>query len=193
MGGSFYPILHFHSLLAAWPPPLAPSRHGPCAPPTGLVVQSRLQHLAEPPVCRATRRFAVSPLDGSVFLVSTSFFSYPTAFLSLPSPPSPCISTSADPALPRSGTSPLYRNNTPPFALEPHMFLISPLRHISPAFTKCGILESPTQRRRSSFYPFTTAPDIFQGAGRYRSSKKTHPPTVCHTRRRRDANYKRPR
>jgi hypothetical protein len=119
-----------------------------------------------------TRRFAVSPPDGAVLLVCTSFLSYPTVFLSLPP-----LHLSHLNLLPRSGTSPLCSNSTPSFALEPHMFLISPLRHISPAFIKCGILNSLTQRRRSGFYRFTTAPDIFQGAGS-RSSKKTHPPTV---------------
>ncbi|KAJ7264616.1 hypothetical protein C8J57DRAFT_1511948 [Mycena rebaudengoi] len=51
----FHSILHFHLLLAAWPPPLAPSRRGPCAVLAGLVMRSRLQHLTEPPVCRANR------------------------------------------------------------------------------------------------------------------------------------------
>ncbi|KAJ7277736.1 hypothetical protein C8J57DRAFT_1503578 [Mycena rebaudengoi] len=108
----FYSILHFHLLLAAWPPPLAPSRHGPCAPPAGLVVQSRLQHLTEPSRLQGVqqiRRFAVSPLDGAVLLVCTSFLSYPTAFLSLPSPPS---AASRPPLLP-----PFPVVARPPFAV----------------------------------------------------------------------------
>ncbi|KAJ7277775.1 hypothetical protein C8J57DRAFT_1713451 [Mycena rebaudengoi] len=66
---------------------------------------------ADPTICRIPTRRAV-------LLVCTSFLSYSTVFLSLPSS-IPRISTSADPSLPRSGTPPLYRNNTPRFALEP--------------------------------------------------------------------------
>ncbi|KAJ7277758.1 hypothetical protein C8J57DRAFT_174440 [Mycena rebaudengoi] len=131
-----------------------------------------------PPVYKASNRS-----DDLLYPHSTARFCW-SALPFSPTPPSFCpslpsisrIPTSAAPSLPRSGTSPLCRNNTLPFGLEPLMFLISPLRHISPAFTKCGILESPTQRQRSGFYQFTTAPDIFQGADRYRSSKKTHLP-----------------